>query len=122
MRGVRSTTRKKRQAVRDSLPGDMHIKILILGHIQDGVEVDVFVIHGDFDVLDDGVDPVVINAVFVVFLVFDIPVGVLAGADKVHDVIAVRCLDDAGVAGLAGCVEAPIVEIGDHLAGVNILI
>ena len=122
MRGVRSITRKKRQAVRDSLPGDVHIESLILGHIQNGVDVDVFVIHGDFDVLDDGVDPVVINAVFVVAFGFDIPVGVLAGADKVYDMIAVRRLDDAGVAGLAGCVEAPVVEIGDHLAGVNILI
>ena len=50
-----------------------------------------------------------------------VAVGV-AEAVKVHDMHAVRCFDNAGVAGLTALVEAPVVELCDHLAGHDVLI
>ena len=47
--------------------------------------------------------------------------GGVAGGDEVHDVVAVGGLHDAGVAGLTGSIEAPVVEGLDHLAPADVL-
>ena len=44
-------------------------------------------------------------------------------ADKIDDVVvAMGRLDDLTIAGLAALVEAPVVELRDHLAGLEVLI
>ena len=48
-----------------------------------------------------------------------LPIGKV-GAHEVHHMVALvgaaLAVDDAGVAGLTGGIEAPVVELGDHLA------
>ena len=46
----------------------------------------------------------------------------IASAGEVHQVIAIGGLDDGGVTDLAACVKAPVVELGDHLAGHDVFI
>ena len=43
-------------------------------------------------------------------------------ADEIDDVVAMGRLDDLTIAGLAALVEAPVVELRDHLAGLEVLI
>ena len=54
--------------------------------------------------------------------VVGIAVNRLAVAHEVHDVIAVLGLHNAVVTGLTAFVKAPVVEVGDRLAGIDILI
>ena len=52
----------------------------------------------------------------------DLPVGLVI-AHEVHDVVAgALVVNDAGVAGLAGGIEAPVVELRHHLALIDLLI
>ena len=74
----------------------------------------------------DGVDNLFIPLVHVLVHhhVFDhvVTEGGFGVAYEIHDVVAILGLDNAVVANLTLGIEAPIVEVGNHLTGIDVLV